>query len=68
MHILERHEWGLYILGFHIWRFYFKWFIDCGEWFVYLNWRGKKILRSVRFSSAGFRCGKCEWRVTDENI
>ena len=34
-------------------RFHFRWFLDCGEWFMYIEWWTKKITYSARFSSAG---------------
>jgi hypothetical protein len=41
------------ILWFKIWRFHFRWFLDCGEWFIYLEWETKKRIKGYRFSSAG---------------
>lgn len=67
MHILERYECGMYILFFRIGRFQFKWFTDCGEWFIYLIWNGKKFYRHIRISSAICDVVKSERRVTDEN-
>lgn len=67
MHILERYECGWYILCFRIWRFRFSWFTDCGDWFIYLRWHGKKFNRYIRISSAICDCGKYERRVADEN-
>ena len=33
--------------------FHFRWFLDCGEWFVYFEWWTKKKVYGYRFSSAG---------------
>lgn len=67
MKFLERYENGVYILFFRIWRFQFRWFTDCGEWFIYLRWYGKKHVRHVRISSAICDAGKWERRKEDEN-
>lgn len=49
---------GWDILWFRTWHFHFKWFTDCGDWFIYLEWRTKKETWYIRFSSAGFMKGK----------
>lgn len=49
---------GWDILWFRTWHFFFKWFTDCGEWFVYLEWHWKRTVWYLRFSSAGFMKGK----------
>jgi hypothetical protein len=46
-------DWIMDILWFRIWRFHFKWFIDCGEWFIYLQWETPERIRGWRLSSAG---------------
>jgi hypothetical protein len=40
-------------LWFRIWKFHFRWFIDCGEWFIYLEWWNKDRIKGFRLSSAG---------------
>jgi hypothetical protein len=40
-------------LSIKILRFSFKWFLDCGDWFIYITWRKKKEVVGYRFSSAG---------------
>lgn len=45
---------GLLILILVTRLFKFRWFTDCGEWFIYIEF-GK---RWVRFSSAGFMKSK----------
>ena len=52
-HILLPHDSGICILCFNLGRFRFRWFTDEGEWFVYLFWKGKKLRRVLRLSSAG---------------
>ena len=49
---------GWDILWFRTWHFFFRWFTDCGDWFVYLEWRTRKAEYYMRFSSAGFMKGK----------
>jgi nuclear transport factor 2 (NTF2) superfamily protein len=44
--------WTIFVL--RIKRFAFRWFTDCGEWFIYLE-MGK---RNIRFSS----CGYLNWK------
>ncbi len=41
------------ILWFKIWRFQFKWFLECGEWFMYITWHKKDRVIGYRLSSAG---------------
>jgi hypothetical protein len=41
---------GIEIIMFETELFKFKWFTDCGEWFLYIHWFQKWI----RFGSAGF--------------
>jgi hypothetical protein len=53
MKILKKHELGWDILWFRIGRYRFKWFTDCGEWFIYFIWNAKKYSRCVRLSGAG---------------
>lgn len=67
MKLLKRYENGWYILCFRLGRFGFSWFTDCGEWFIYLRWYGRKSNRYIRFSSAICDWGKYDRRVTDEN-
>lgn len=44
---------GIDILWFKIGKFSFRWFTDCGEWFIYLEWdKGDRIV-GYRLSSAG---------------
>ena len=33
--------------------FSFRWFTDCGEWFIYICFEDKNKVRGYRFSSAG---------------
>lgn len=33
--------------------FGFRWFLDCGEWFVYVDWKTRKKIRGFRLSGAG---------------
>lgn len=40
-------------LWFKIWKLHFRWFLDCGEWFVYLEWWTKDYIKGFRFSGAG---------------
>ena len=49
---------GWYILCFRTWHFFFNWFTDCGEWFIYLKWQWKGTVWFVRFSGLGFVKGK----------
>ena len=39
------------ILDFKIFKLRFTWVIDCGEWFIYINWASTWW---VRFSGAGY--------------
>ena len=41
------------ILWFSIGKFAFRWFTDCGEWFVYIELEQDKKIKGYRFSSAG---------------
>jgi len=52
--IYKKNEYCIDILTIKFFKFLFKWFIDCGDWFIYVYW-GFKYLR---FSSAGFLYGK----------
>lgn len=38
----------LTLLWFHL-----RWFLDCGDWFVYVEWWTNKKVYGYRFSSAG---------------
>lgn len=40
-------------LWFYIGKFHFRWFTDCGDWFVYFEWWNKQDIHGLRFSSAG---------------
>jgi hypothetical protein len=40
-------------LWFKIGRFHFRWFLDCGEWFIYIEWWTQKIIKGFRLSGAG---------------
>lgn len=37
-------------LFFRIWRFHFKWFLDCGTWFIYIEWWTPDYIKGWRFS------------------
>lgn len=45
---------GWDILEFKIGRFEFRWFTDCGEWFLYIEWDFGEEVKGYRFSSAGY--------------
>lgn len=40
-------------LCFTICHFHFNWFLDCGEWFIYITWETEKKVKGYRFSGAG---------------
>lgn len=46
----KKNEQGIIILSFKIKNFSFKWFTDCGDWFIFLISKNNY----VRFSSSGF--------------
>jgi hypothetical protein len=52
--LLKKHEEGLDVIIFKSKLFQFRWFTDCGYWFIYIH-IGK---RYYRFSNAGFLSGK----------
>ena len=53
MRFLQKDLDGIDILWFKIKRFSFRWFTDCDEWFIYLEWdKGDRIV-GYRLSSAG---------------
>jgi len=41
-----------YLFFTFLW-FHFRWFLDCGDWFVYFEWWGRNTVYGYRFSSAG---------------
>lgn len=45
---------GWDILWFKIGKFEFRWFTDCGEWFIYIEWDDGIRVKGHRFSSAGY--------------
>ena len=49
---------GWDILRFRTWHFFFDWFTDCGEWFIYLKWQWEETVWFARFSGVGFMKGK----------
>ncbi len=51
---------GIYILWFDWKIFKFRWFTDCGEWFIYIYF-GK--YRWIRFSGAGYMSGRVIARI-----
>lgn len=53
-------HYGWDILWFRTWHFFFRWFTDCGEWFICLEWHWKNKCWYLRFSSAGFLKGYYE--------
>jgi hypothetical protein len=53
MRFLQKDLTGIDILWFTIGRFEFRWFTDCGEWFIYFDWNYDDKCISRRLSSAG---------------
>lgn len=53
MRFLKRDLDGIDILWFSIDKFNFRWFTDCGEWFIYIELEDDKKIKGYRFSSAG---------------
>lgn len=53
----ERIAIGWDILWLTIKNFTFRWFTDCGEWFIYLEHEKDGTTKYVRFSSAGYMKG-----------
>jgi hypothetical protein len=54
MKLLKKNDDGLDIIIFRSKLFQFRWFTDCGYWFIYIH-IGK---RYYRFSNAGYLSGK----------
>lgn len=52
--LLKKYENGIKILIFRSRLFQFRWFTDCGYWFIYVHF----AKRYYRFSNAGFLSGK----------
>ena len=51
--MFRKHEYGMMILRIQLFGCYFRWFTDCGEWFIYIGYDGNKKHRFVRLSSVG---------------
>ena len=54
MVVLKKNKEGLDILCFSIGKFSFRWFTDCGQWFIYFERNINGEIVGHRFSSDGY--------------